>query len=92
MILAVQVIPRASRNQLVGLQGDRLKIKLTSPPVDGAANKCCCEYLAGIFHLAKNQVELLSGGKSRQKRILLHQVSLKDAGMTLDSHLCVPPS
>ena len=73
-LLAVQVQPRSSRNQMVGLQGEALKIKLTSPPVDGAANKCCRDFLARTFRLAKGEVELVAGDKSRQKRILLHGI------------------
>ncbi|MCF6179453.1 MAG: DUF167 domain-containing protein [Geopsychrobacter sp.] len=75
-IVSLHVQPRSSRNQIVGLHGDSLKIKLTSPPVEGAANKCCREYLAKLFKLPKSDVELLSGDKARQKRILLHGLDL----------------
>lgn len=63
--------PRASRNKVVGLQGDELKVSLTAPPVDGAANKACCVYLAKLCGLPKNCVQLLSGETSRHKRLLL---------------------
>jgi len=53
VVLQIQVQPRSSRNQLVGVQGESLKIKLTSPPVEGAANKSCCAYLAKMFGLPK---------------------------------------
>lgn len=67
VVLQVQVQPRSSRNLIVGLQGDALKIKLTSPPVEGAANKACCAYLAKLFGVAKSSVELIAGDKSRKK-------------------------
>jgi hypothetical protein len=70
-VVCLHVQPRSSRNQIVGLHGESLKIKLTSPPVEGAANKCCCEYLAKIFGIPKSEVSLVAGDKSRQKRILL---------------------
>ena len=73
-VLVVKVQPRSSKSQLVGLQDDSLKIKLMAPPVDGAANKACCAYLAKILGVAKGKVVLLSGEKSRQKVILLSGV------------------
>jgi len=83
VVLHLQVQPRSSKNQLVGLHGDLLKVKLTSPPVDGAANKCCCEYLAKVFQIAKGRVELIGGDKARQKRILLHGLELAEVEATL---------
>lgn len=63
--------PRASRNKVVGLQGEELKISLTAPPVDGAANKACCTFLAKLCGLPKSCVKLISGDTSRHKRLLL---------------------
>ncbi len=71
-ILRLYIQPRSSRNQIVGLFGNSLKVKLTSPPIEGAANKCCCAYLSKIFKIPKSNIELVSGDKARQKRILLH--------------------
>ena len=87
VVLRVQVQPRSSQNQIVGLQGDALKIKLTSPPVDGAANKACCAYLAKVFGLPKREVELVAGQKSRQKKVLLNGVELSSAEEILTSVL-----
>ncbi len=85
--LSLQIQPRSSRNQIVGLQGERLKVKLTAPPIEGAANKCCCEYFAKLLHIAKSQVELLSGDKSRQKKILLREVDLQQVVTLLENIL-----
>lgn len=68
------VQPRASRNRLVGLQGDELKIALTAPPVEGAANKACCTFVARLCRLPRNSVILVSGETSRHKRLLLEGV------------------
>ena len=87
VVLRLRVQPRSSRNQVVGLQGEALKVKLTSPPVDGAANKACCTYLAKLFNIAKTEVELVAGDKSRDKRVLLHGISLQQATEVLRSHL-----
>jgi len=69
LILRIHVQPRSSRNQICGIQGEELKIRLTSPPVDGAANKLCREFVADIFEVPKSSVEIISGETSRHKRL-----------------------
>lgn len=69
LILSVYVQPRASKNQICGIQGEELKIRLTSPPVDGAANKLCREFIANLFDVSKSSVEIISGETSRHKRL-----------------------
>jgi len=75
VVLKLLVQPRASRNRIVGLQGDELKVALTSPPVDGAANRLCVRFLAKTFGLSRSGVEILSGETSRHKRLLLRGLS-----------------
>lgn len=65
--LAVRLQPRASRNQVLGVHGDRLKLQLTAPPVEGAANAACQAFLAECFKVSKSAVRLVSGEKSREK-------------------------
>lgn len=69
LILSVYVQPRASKNEICGIQGEELKIRLTSPPVDGAANKLCREFVAGLFAVSKSSIEIISGETSRHKRL-----------------------
>lgn len=69
--LRVLVQPRASRDQLAGVQGDELKLRLAAPPVDGAANAACCAYFAKLCKLPKSHVTLIAGESSRHKRVLL---------------------
>lgn len=69
VILNVYVQPRASKNQICGILGNELKIRLTSPPVDGAANKLCREFFADLFNVAKSSVEIISGETGRHKRL-----------------------
>ena len=71
IVVKILVQPRSSRNALVGLHGDALKVKLTAPPVDGAANKNCIAYLAKCLSVPKSSIEILSGQSSRTKQILL---------------------
>ena len=69
IILSIYVQPRASKNQICGVQGEELKIRLASPPVDGAANKLCREFIADLFDVSKSSVEIISGETSRHKRL-----------------------
>jgi uncharacterized protein (TIGR00251 family) len=71
VVLRLQVLPRSSKNQIVGPHGDALKVKLTSPPVDGAANKCCCDFLAKLLGVPKSNVAIVGGETSRRKRVLI---------------------
>ena len=79
------VQPRASRNRVVGLQGEDLKVALTAPPVDGAANKACCAFLAKLCSLPKGRVKLVSGEASRHKRWLLEGADLQDISAHLNT-------
>ncbi len=79
VLLDLYVQPRASRNELVGIQGDALKIRLTSPPVEGAANRLCVEFFSRLMGIAKRDVLLVAGDKSRHKRLLLKGVAEGDA-------------
>lgn len=81
VMLTVFVQPRSSKNMIAGLHHHALKIRLTSPPVDGAANKMCIQYLAKCLRVPKSSIEIVSGHKSRTKRLLLrYQNEKKSAG------------
>lgn len=69
VIFTVHVQPRASRTEICGLQGDELKLRLTSPPVEDAANRLCVEFLAKKLGVAKSSVAIIAGMKSRHKTI-----------------------
>ncbi|TWE07515.1 hypothetical protein FB481_10382 [Pseudomonas sp. AG1028] len=68
LILDCHLQPKASNDAFAGLHGERLKIRLTAPPVDGKANAHLLVFLAAAFGVAKSQVSLESGQQSRQKR------------------------
>ena len=67
----VYVLPRSSRTAIVGSHKNALKIKLTAPPVDGAANKQCIEVLAKALGVPKSSLSIVTGQSSRSKRIRL---------------------
>jgi len=65
----VHVQPRASRTEICGVQGEELKVRLTAPPVDDAANRLCIEFLAKRLGIARARVVIIAGEKSRHKTI-----------------------
>lgn len=69
LILRVQVQPRASRNEFAGIHAGALKVRLTSPPVDGKANAALIAFLAEAFGVARHQVTLLKGDTGRAKQL-----------------------
>lgn len=69
LILDCHLQPKASKDEFAGLHGERLKIRLTAPPVEGKANAHLLAFLGKAFGVAKSQVELLSGELNRQKRV-----------------------
>ena len=71
VLVSLLIQPRASKNEISGPQGDRLKVRLTAPPVEGAANKMCITFLAKCLGLSKSAFEIVSGQSSRQKQVLI---------------------
>ncbi len=69
--LNLHVQPRAKRTEVVGLHGDRLKVRLAAPPVDGAANSALCAFMAAAFSVTRSKVSLLSGASGREKRVAI---------------------
>jgi len=77
VIFKVIVQPRGSKNEIIGLQRDALKIRLTAPPVEGAANKMCIEFLAKSLKIRKSDVEIVRGQRSRTKKMLVRSATRK---------------
>ena len=73
--LPVLVLPRSSRNAVVGLQDNCLKIKISKPPVDGQANAACCRLLAELFNIPASKVTVVRGHGSRRKTVKLEGLS-----------------
>ncbi|MBI4682267.1 MAG: YggU family protein [Nitrospirae bacterium] len=71
LTIKIKVEPRSSKSGIVGPYGDALKVKLTSPPVEGRANKELIEVLAKGFGIAKKDVEIISGQSSKNKTVKL---------------------
>jgi hypothetical protein len=66
---SVRVLPRSSRSEPAGIIDGVLKLKITAPPVEGAANEECIRVIARVLGVSKSRVEIASGRKSKQKVI-----------------------
>jgi uncharacterized protein (TIGR00251 family) len=69
VIFSVRVVPRASKSEIVGALGGALKIRIASPPVDGAANAELIKLLSKAFGVSKSAVEILAGQTSKTKQV-----------------------
>lgn len=65
----VRVQPRSSKTEISGIQDGILRVRLTSPPVDGAANRQCIELLSRKMKIPKRAIRIASGAKARRKRL-----------------------
>jgi len=83
VIIRVHLQPRASKTEICGIQGDELKVRVTSPPVDDAANRLCADFFAKSFKRPKSAVTIISGHKSRHKRVHLSGATLEDISVQL---------
>ncbi len=75
IIFNVRVIPRSSKSEIIGEYDGDLKVKLTSPPVDGKANKELIKILSKALKTAKSDIEIISGETSRSKRIQIKNIT-----------------
>jgi uncharacterized protein len=75
--LLVKVQPRAAMNQIVGIMGDTLRVRITAPPVDDAANRALIRFLADVLDCSARQIEVIRGRTSRQKLIRIVGLSLE---------------
>ena len=66
--------PRSSKNEISGIFNDSLKIRLTSPPVDGAANKTCIKFLAKFLGISPARIQIVSGKQSKNKTIAIEDM------------------
>lgn len=73
--IEIRVIPRASKSEVVGEHNGALKVRISSPPVDGAANAELIKLLAKFFGVAKADIDLISGQTSKTKRIRIAHLS-----------------
>lgn len=71
LVLFLQLQPKASRSEFAGLHGERYKLRIQAPPIDGRANLALLEFLAGVFGVPRARVTLRSGEGARQKTVAI---------------------
>jgi uncharacterized protein len=75
LVLSVRVQPRASKHEVAGIHGGALKVRLCAPALEDRANEALCEFLAELLKTPKSAVRILSGHRSRNKRVEIRGVT-----------------
>jgi uncharacterized protein (TIGR00251 family) len=74
-VFRIRVVPRASRSEAAGIQGDALKLRITAAPVEGKANDECIRLLAEILGVKRTQVAIIAGHAARTKTVAVTGIS-----------------
>jgi hypothetical protein len=85
LILRCHLQPKASRDEISGLHGDSVKIRIAAPPIEGRANAALVKFLAKTFGVAKRDVSIISGELGREKRVRIHAPATLPDGLVLSS-------
>ncbi len=88
VVLDIRVIPRAKKTAISGERDGALLIRLAAPPVDGAANAALVAFLAEVLHLPRRNVRIVSGERSRHKRVAISGIT----GATARERLACSPT
>jgi uncharacterized protein (TIGR00251 family) len=83
VLLRVRVQPRSRAERLEGVQGDQLRVRLTAPPVEGAANAACMAFLAKTLGVSRSRVQIRTGAKGRSKVLYIADLTLEQAAAAL---------
>lgn len=83
VLLSLKVQPRASKNEIGEVVGAELKVKVTAPPVDSAANEAVLRLLADAFDCPRGAVQLLRGATSRHKQVLVTGMKAEEVAAKL---------
>lgn len=73
LILHCHLQPKAASDAIVGVHGDRLKIRITAPPIDGKANEHLTKWLGKLFKVPRGDIEIVQGELGRQKTLRIKQ-------------------
>jgi len=88
--IAVQAVPRSSQTKFFDLSGDRCKIKVKAPPVEGEANQALIDFLAKAFGVTKRQVAIVQGDKGKKKVVHIGGITLAQAVQVLEREAPAP--
>jgi uncharacterized protein (TIGR00251 family) len=87
VFFTVRVAPRASKSEIAGMLGGALKVRIGSPPVEGAANAELIGLLAKTFDVARGRVEIVSGHASKTKRIRISGIAAERISAVLQAKI-----
>ena len=76
--IKIKLLPKSSKNKVVGKEGDTYKVKVTAPPVDGKANRALISLLSKRLGIPKRNIEIIAGESSRLKRIRVYGLLKED--------------
>jgi len=82
----IRIQPRASKNEFMRMGDGSLKIRLTAPPIDGAANEALVKFLADQFEISRSQIKIVSGHTSREKIVRIDGIGLGEVERLLNNH------
>ncbi|MBE8715639.1 DUF167 family protein [Cellvibrio polysaccharolyticus] len=85
LLLRCHLQPKASNDGVAGLHGDRIKLRITAPPVDGKANAHLVQWLGKLFQVPKSRVTILQGESGRSKNILIQAPAFIPAEFAINS-------
>lgn len=83
VVFSVRVVPRASKTEIVGEMEGAVKVRVASPPVDGAANENVTKLFARTLGVARSSVEIVSGHTSKAKQIRIDGVTAEEVRIAL---------
>jgi len=75
---SVRVLPRSAREEVAGIAGDAVRIRLTAPAVENRANEALVRFLSQALGVPRRQVELLTGERGRRKIVRIHGMSREE--------------
>lgn len=86
-VIAVKAVPGASRDQIAGALGDRLKVRVSAPPEGGKANKAICALIAGALGVGPKCVEIIGGLASPEKTVRVLGLTAAEVAARLNAAL-----
>ncbi len=78
LLIKIHVQPKAKKDEIVGIQGDTLKVRIKAPPIKGKANEALQKFLSKLLKISKSSIEIVSGETSKQKSIYIKGRTLED--------------
>lgn len=84
VLLPVRAVPRASKDEIHGVHGNALKVRLQAPPVEGKANAALIRFLSGALDIPRSQISIAAGETGRNKAVLFAGISKAELISLLD--------